>query len=307
MARPTAALVSLAWLVSGSVLTGTSLPAGSTTQPASDTARQTARTFGEPRVVVRLAERDINESSGVAASRVKPGWFYTHNDSGDGPRFWRFDLSGNVEGPWTLDGAKAIDWEDMAVATVQGRHFIYIGDIGDNRERRPSVQVYRFEEPTGPPGPIRVFDTFDLTYPDRPHNAEALLVDPQGAITIVTKTDGPSKVFTLPPDTPPGPHRLSFVSELRLPSVGTDAGSRLVTGGDISPDGRFVVIRTYREAWEFDVPARPEKWAHRTPRRIRLAPELQGEAIAYSADGTFLITTSEMIPCQVTRIDIVGP
>lgn len=269
-------------------------------------AARSERTFGEPRVILRLAEREIDESSGVAASRAKPGWFYTHNDSGDGPRFWRFDLSGNVEGPWTLVGAQAIDWEDIAVATVDGRNYVFIGDIGDNREQRPSVQVYRFEEPTGPPGPIAKFDTFDLTYPDRPHNAEALLVDPKGTITIVTKNDGPSKVFTLPAGATPGRHRLQFVADLVLPTNQSASGYKLVTGGDVSPDGRYVVLRTYREAWEFDVTDGPTSWVSQTPRRIRLALELQGEAIAYSADGTFLISTSEMIPCQVTRIDIRG-
>ncbi|MFQ3677302.1 MAG: hypothetical protein SNJ74_05120 [Fimbriimonadaceae bacterium] len=304
MTRPFLA-IALFCAVGAGVWLGTANAATQAAGQATPEARS-ERTFGEPRVVVRLAEKEIDESSGVAASRVKPGWFYTHNDSGDGPRFWRFDLSGNVEGPWTLVGAQAVDWEDMAVATVDGRNLVFIGDIGDNRERRPSVQVYRFEEPTGPPGPIANFDTFDLTYPDRPHNAEALLVDPRGAITIVTKNDGPSKVFTLSAGTEPGRHSLRFVADLTLPTDQSAGGYRLVTGGDVSPDGRFVVLRTYREAWEFDVAGAPTSWVAQAPRRIRLATELQGEAIAYSVDGSFLITTSEMIPCQVTRIDIRG-
>ncbi|MCH7944973.1 MAG: hypothetical protein IIC73_03025 [Armatimonadetes bacterium] len=73
-----------------------------------------------------------------------------------------------------------------------------------------------------------------------------------------------------------------------------------VTGADLSPDGKPVVLRTYTAALEYAVPTNFEDWTKNEPTQIRLALEVQGEAICYSKDGTHLITTSERAPCPVS-------
>lgn len=80
--------------------------------------------------------------------------------------------------------------------------------------------------------------------------------------------------------------------------------SKLVTAGDFSPDGKYLVLRTYLEGFEYDFDAKAEWWKA-PPRRIRLAAEIQGEAIAYSANGSALLTTSEFAPCPVSEVRIV--
>src|SRR5207237_1742002 len=66
-------------------------------------------------------------------------------------------------------------------------------------------------------------------------------------------------------------------------------GSVLVTGGATSADGTVVALRTYTDAYLYaapdgDVPAALQ----RTPMRIPLPGEKQGEAIAFDPDGTLL-------------------
>ena len=193
---------------------------------------------------------------------------------------------------------------------IGGENLLFFGDIGDNPGTRPSVQVYIVREPTRP-GKALGPSILDLRYPDGPHNAETLLVDPKtGQVTIVTKTaKGPSKIFVAPPGRryvsgsgrPTAPDLLKEVGAVRL-GAGIDA-SKLVTGGDYSEDGRYVVLRTYLAAYEFDVPEDGAWWRSK-PRPIRTAFEVQGEAIAYAADGTRLVTTSEYAPCPVSVIPI---
>jgi hypothetical protein len=69
----------------------------------------------------------------------------------------------------------------------------------------------------------------------------------------------------------------------------------MITGGAVSPDGRWVVLRTYADAFEFDVPGGDLVRAvtSGTPRAMPLPDEPQGESITYSPDGTALLTVSE--------------
>ena len=87
----------------------------------------------------------------------------------------------------TVAGAEHVDWEDIA---IRGRT-LYIGDIGDNLAQRPEIAVYRMPETS------TVAEKITLRYPDGPHDAEALLVDPRdGTIVIVTKNfSGPAGVY----------------------------------------------------------------------------------------------------------------
>ena len=71
--------------------------------------------------------------------------------------------------------------------------------------------------------------------------------------------------------------------------------------GEMSPDSKHVVIRTYLEAWEFDAPAKFDDWFKQKPRRIQTNFEFQGEGICYSRDGKALLTTSEGVPCLVSE------
>jgi len=260
------------------------------------------RRFGDPQTWAKIEDSRIKESSGIGASQVEDGVFYTHNDSGDGPRFFKFDASGKVLGEYTLEGAKALDWEDMASVVVGGKPYLYFGDIGDNAKRRVSIEVYRVLEPLRPAGKILDVERFSFQYPDGPENAEALLVRPgTGDVYIVTKaSEGAAKVFKAPRPQPGTNARLRQIGTILFDSKFPEA--RLITGGDISPDGKHVVLRTYFAAYEFDVAEPFDDWIKAPPRYVKLAFEPQGEAICYSRDGKSLLTTTEGSPCTVSIV-----
>ncbi|EUA14955.1 PE-PGRS family domain protein [Mycobacterium kansasii 732] len=93
-------------------------------------------------------------------------------------------------GSYTLGGAKAVDWEDIEVATAaDGRSYIYVGDIGDNGLSRSDVVIYRVPEPTvtgtatNPTNTtLTGVDQLRLVYPNGEKiNSESLAVDPRSA------------------------------------------------------------------------------------------------------------------------------
>lgn len=243
----------------------------------------------------------ITESSGVAMSPTNSNWLYTHNDSGDSARFFRVELSTQAVTDFKVNGAKAIDWEDMAAVKLAGRPYLYFADIGDNKSKRGSIHIYRVSEPTGKGGEVDVDLDLELTYPDGSHNAESVLVDSKsGDIQIVTKTsDGPSGIYRLAAPARSGKFTLERLGEWDVPGFGP---AKLLTSGAISADNRYLALRTYLTGYEFEYAGHERDWFKRKPREIELAPMVQGEAIAYSTDGKSMIETSEGRPCPIAVI-----
>jgi len=190
------------------------------------------------------------------------------------------------------------DPEDLAVAPDGA---LWVADIGDNitaPSRRQTIALWRIPPGGGTPLIHR------LTYPDGPHDAEALLFAADGSPVVVTKELGTvSYVYQatrpLEPNTQTGvPMRLvgEFRPTATLPSGDLGrVGELLVTGAATAPDRTRVALRTYTAAYEWDVPDGDVAKAitQGTPRITALPDEPQGEAIAYTVDGQAFLTISD--------------
>src|SRR5262245_17960887 len=108
-----------------------------------------SQVYSPPTTITTIKETSITESSGLASSRLTPGAYWTHNDSGDGPFIYAFDTRGDSLGIFRVTGAQARDWEDMATGPgpVANKSYLFLGDIGDNNEARDEVVVSRVPEP----------------------------------------------------------------------------------------------------------------------------------------------------------------
>jgi hypothetical protein len=229
-----------------------------------------------------FADPAVAESSG-AARAPEPAWIYTHNDSGDRARFFAVDRSCRTVGTWQLRYVTAVDWEDMAPGPGAA---LWFGDIGDNRSSRDHVSLYRVDGSSLPARGGTVASTrVDLRYDDGPHDAETLLVHPSdGRVWVVTKSlDGEAGVYAAD---------LATGALHRVAVLDLDLGG--ATGGDISPDGSRVVIRTYLAAYEWRVTGGDVVGALTSGRSVStpLVSSEQGEGIAYVDDHT-LVTTAE--------------
>ncbi len=205
-----------------------------------------------PRMRGRVEEKHLQEISGLVASRTANDLLWVHNDSGDQARIYAMTGSGAPLG--SLEIARvARDFEDIALEHRENApDRIYIADTGDNLgQRKEGVFIHRFEEPSLEairsvhPWPLRIDDTetMRVRFPEGPVDAEALIVDPEsGRLVLVTK----------PRLALPEVYEVEvFSEEAVLHHVGTVTaranGSplHLVTAADLSPDGRYVVLRTY--------------------------------------------------------------
>ncbi len=272
--------------------------------------RLSAPQWQTPRLWANVKSGEINESSGLAPSRIYPGEFLTHNDSGDSARFFRVNSAGEVTGQWLLAEVRATDWEDMATFRWGRENWVVLADVGDNGRRRPSVQVHFVKEPRQASSTLPVAMTLDLKYPDRAHDCEAIFLDPQsGTLFLVTKAAGESGIYGLDKAaqllTQNRSQRLVSRQLEKLATIPIETpgiGGRLITGGDMSSDGKWVVLRTYREGLVYEVPRQGRKWWDSKPIRLKLPDERQGEAICFDLSSQSLLSSSEGVPCPISEM-----
>lgn len=267
---------------------------------------ETDSAYMPPKITGKIKSADITESSGLAASRCQENVLWTHNDSGDDAYIFALDQSGNNLGTWKIANAENIDWEDIASFKDEaGKCFIYIGEIGDNKLRRREHAVIRVAEPTVSDATklsskknslnIDAFEFARFVYPDFDQDAETLMVEPKsGDIYVVTKrVSGPAGVYRIKPNFGnTETQRAEKMPEISVPAI----PNGFVTGGDISPDGKRMVICDYAQAYEWTLPENvtqfDEIWKQ-TPSSIDLGKRNGGESVCYSASGLSIFATSE--------------
>ncbi len=276
----------------------------------------------QPTQQIILQSSELNESSGVAQVGEL---LWTHNDSGDQPRLFAFAADGSLRGQFQVRGAQALDWEDICAFSRDGKHYLAVGDVGDNSARRPSVELYVIEVPVKLPARVKdpnngaiavedlsVLATFEVQYSTGPVNCEALAYDPLScSFVLATKELFECRFFRVPAPQLSGLHQVQAepIGWLRLP---------LVTGADISPDGRQLVLCTYgpgclllRTELEAgsspssDDPSKLHGWRTEGDQAsliFQLPSRRQGESICFSSDGKRLWLTSEFVPTPLFEV-----
>jgi hypothetical protein len=241
--------------------------------------------------VFRVSCEHMTELSGLVATA---SGFIVVNDGSDDPAARKiFYLNDRCAVTRTVSfPSRPRDTEDMG-QTPDGT--LWVADIGDNDKNRPTIGLWKLPKGSSRPRLYR------LSYPDGPHDAEALLFNGDGTPLVVTKTLGSAAVYEPVAGLRTGkPATLRKAGEVPLPISTTSnpfsiPGRLVITGGAVSPDRRHVVLRTYADAFEFDVTGGDVVGAitRGTPRQIAMPNEPQGESVAYTTDGTALLTVSE--------------
>ena len=241
-------------------------------------------------VVLTMQDPEITESSGLAVSGRDRDLVWTEEDGGQVAQVLGLDAEGDTVSTVTLAGIDPYDPEALAPGVDgKGRPLLYLGDIGDNNRERPDVSVFRFREPAERGDTTVEAQWYRFTYPDGPHDAEALLVGPGGRIMIATKGFAGAGLYQ-------APKKLVTADEgsNRLTRVGTVPA--LVTDGAYLADGSFV-LRTYASVTRYHRPG--EQVAHDS-----LPPQPQGESVA--ADGDRLLVGSEGQFSEVLAVPVPG-
>ena len=244
----------------------------------------------------KVADPAISEASGLIASAVNRGLFWTHNDSGDKARIFLLDDAARLRATYHLEGITAHDWEDIGRVTKNGDTYLLVGDIGDNLARRPFVTIHVFTEPTVREDTRTYTDTigratissFVMKYEDGPRDAEALFYDSAGTtLYVISKRDLHSGIYSTQLPDQPG-------DTLLLRKRG-DLPFTFITAADMSPDGSEILVKNLLEVfyWKRLPGETTLQMLARPAQKLSYKPEPQGEAIAFPIDGSGYYTLSE--------------
>lgn len=268
-----------------------------------DDAPASASGYGLP---VRLgALSGVPETSGIVASRRHEDVFWVHNDSGNAAEIFAIDGSANLLATIALPMAVNQDWEDITLLPGDASDVLLVGDHGDNlartsggtmSSRSGTIRIDRLSEPDPLAGDASLSsETLLLSYPDGPHDCEAMFGDPAtGDLWLISKVDaGDADVYVARAPFAPG-------STIALEHV-TSLSFLSATAADLSPDGTRLALRNYGQIRVFPVTSSLAASFANEPWR----PTRNGspaEAIAFGASGYDLFTIAEGEGADLFRI-----
>ncbi|MFC7763427.1 hypothetical protein ACFQY4_39280 [Catellatospora bangladeshensis] len=284
-----------------------SAPVGAAPSPAPSGAAGEKAVPGTK--VCTITDPRLTELSGMVA--VQGGFYVINDGNDDASREKIFKLTDKCkvsQTSYAYPDPGAADPEDLAL-DPDGKT-IWIADTGDSKitqdftveHTRARIALWKLSggKVTGP---------FRMSYPAKKFDSEALIMTAKGPIIVTKDWDfaaAEGKTYLFAPTTWPITAKnetavpmkeVGSIKLLRTDTVNpfSSLGRRQVTGAAQNADGSKVVLRTYADAYEWDVKDGDIVGAltKNEPRVTHLPEEPMGEAITYSADGDRFFTVSE--------------
>lgn len=203
---------------------------------------------------VRL-DTKLAEISGL--EKLEENLFVAHNDSGDGPYLYFLNGNGQLLKRTFLIGASNVDWEDIA---YDGQNTLYVGDFGDNGNKRDDVCIYRIPIFGGEFKDSIVAERLSYFYPDRSKlkiadselnfDVEAMAFI-EGSLYLFSKNrtqpyDGVCKVYKIVLGE--GSTKLECIQKIKI--AGNNWLRSSITGADYFEGSLFLL--TYKKVFEYD-------------------------------------------------------
>ncbi|MEU0848109.1 WD40 repeat domain-containing protein [Streptomyces flaveolus] len=235
----------------------------------------------------------ITESSGLAASRLHPGVYWTHNDQDNGPYLYAVDgATGETVARVALSGVGTP--RDVEAISIGPGNKIFVGDIGDNLGGTwPYVWIYELPEPKELKDQTVKATQYVVKYADGARDAESMVVHPKtGRVYIIDKNEDGGHLYE-------GPAKLSSSgTNVFRPTAPVDLWA---TDAAFSPDGERLAVRGYLGGIWYD-------WnGGKIQRKGRISVPLgQGESATYTADGAKLLLGMEGANSPVKAEDAPG-
>lgn len=110
---------------------------------------------------IAVLPEKLNENSGML---LQNDTIWLHNDSGDNPTLYAYQLGKGLLLEQKIPNSKNIDWEDL---TKDQEGNIYIGDFGNNRNQRQDLCIYKLKGDDLGTSEIGAVELIKFHYPDQ--------------------------------------------------------------------------------------------------------------------------------------------
>lgn len=188
-------------------------------------------------------EGSINNSikeASAAETIPQSNLIWTIEDSGNDNKLYGLDTSGKIVKQIAITNASNIDWEDL---TSDKEGNIYIGDFGNNNEKRELFRILKIDNKDLDKKTARA-QIIDFTLPKKKYSKdfEAFFLHNNSFYIFSKET---KKFITLKVPNLPGKHEATLRSDYNL-----DGKNNKITSADISDDGKTIVLLNHDKLWK---------------------------------------------------------
>jgi hypothetical protein len=181
----------------------------------------------------------LSEASALQMTRTSND-LWIIEDAGNTNTLYAIDSLGKLTKEITIENAKNKDWEDLTTDSIGN---IYIGDFGNNSKKRNKFTILKIEKDSiKRKTAIAKFINFKLPKTTKSKDFEGFFLH-QGFFYIFSKEH--KKFITLKVPNEIGTHTATIISEYKF-----EGNQNRITGADISPDGKTVVLLNHEKLWK---------------------------------------------------------
>jgi len=238
------------------------------------------------KVEAKLPKR-INECSGMTTLEGKTLWVI--EDGGNKDILYGLDLKGKVQKEFKVSNAKNKDWEALTSDSLGN---LYIGDFGNNGNKRKNLVIHKLPNPFQEKGDKIPASPIAFRYPDQkafPPPFDNRRFDSEAffhfgsRLYIITKNrsdpfDGTAHIYSIPDSTG------TYTARKELQFKTCENRSKCsVTDAALSPNGNRLALLGYGTLWIFEN-FREIGFGKGPTRTIDLGGRTQLEAICFIDD-----------------------
>ena len=227
--------------------------------------------------------RQVNESSGLLFT---DSMLITHGDGGNPQKLFTFRIIDNelvYKTDIELESVNNVDWEDITSDNLKS---IYIGDFGNNSNKRKDLRIYKLNSG------FQVTDIISFAYPDQVefppankkhwnYDCEAFFWYDNNFYLFSKNIKWPyTRVYKMNSQ-----GNIALIDSLYLASP--------VTAADISPGGNEIALLTYGKVFFFDANSDNGQLVFTPSICKQFRKSGQVEAIAYINENELVITNEK--------------
>ncbi|QHI37066.1 hypothetical protein IMCC3317_24440 [Kordia antarctica] len=247
--------------------------------------------YGQLKLVGNLPS-DLQEVSGVETI-PNSDKFWMVNDGGNHPRMYVVNATGKIEKTLQIEG-KNEDWEDL---TKDKAGNVYIGDFGNNNNRRKDLKIYILAANDLNHGKNILPSTIEFSFPnqkkfppkkkDRYFDVESFF-HLNGYLYLFTKSRvkkdyGRTNLYKIPAKS--GKHEAEFISTFNS----CEDFDCAITSAAISPNGKKVVLLSHETILQF-TNFKDDDFLGGKMTKFDLDHKSQKEGICFKDNNTVYIT-----------------
>ncbi|MBD0777117.1 hypothetical protein HPE56_04855 [Maribacter sp. ANRC-HE7] len=242
--------------------------------------------------VAKLPKK-LKENSGMVTLNDSLVWLV--EDHGNKNLIYQVDLQGNLLRELKVDNAHNEDWEDLTKDLNQN---VFIGDFGNNDNKRKDLTIYKIPNPEIAKGKKIKAEKIKFSYPNQkefPPSKVEMNFDAEAffhyndAFYIISKNrtkpfTGIASIYKVPAK--PGTYKAASVGEF---FTCKQEGECRVTAADISPDGSTIALLGYGKLWLFSA-FELDDFSKGKMKTIDLGISTQLESISFLDNETLLLS-----------------